>query len=586
MLLNMGVMMNGVGSGSNAAVIINGIEGSSNAALASLTAEQMDASIVADVLVSPSHPLSPSQHELTSPHHNLSDDDDMPLSPESFDDDGGSSPYYSPNIDDVTAQLAAAGGWRTGPVGVAAAAAIASAKKRKKHHCFELNPSIRKRQQTRLLRKLKLTIDEYSTRVGQQAVVLVATPSKSGNNFKCFGAKPLEDVIKSFRQMIMSELETALAMQAPPPLQEDPSLYELPPLVIDGIPTPVEKMTQAQLRAFIPLMLKYSTGRGKPGWGRETTRPAWWPKEVPWANVRMDARSEDQKHRISWTTALRQVVINCYKYHGRDDLLPAFVEEDEKAQMSAENGVLTVTNNNSIGSITAVTATVTGGNSCDSGGVNAGGGGTIFSAPLVQTISNHDGTVSIIQVDPNNPVIHLPDGTTAQVQGIAHVTTDCGDGETTVQTVALDLNQHTTEATINHDGSIIITGIDGTHIPVSVSGAYCTSTLSGMISVPLPLYHTVVASIQGSDGHPLQVVTPVMQVQVPKLEPGLDGGAVLTGAEVAALNRSLEAGTIITTTTTHHSLDDDDVVDHHHHHHHHQQHHHHTVELVTTHKQH
>lgn len=78
---------------------------------------------------------------------------------------------------------------------MAAAAAIASAKKRKRHHCFELNPSIRKRQKTRLLRKLKATIDEYSTRVGQQAVVVVATPSKSGNDFKCFGAKPLEDVV-------------------------------------------------------------------------------------------------------------------------------------------------------------------------------------------------------------------------------------------------------------------------------------------------------------------------------------------------------------------------------------------------------
>lgn len=97
----------------------------------------------------------------------------------------------------------------------------------------------------------------------------------------------------------MEELETALAQQAPPPVQEDPSLFELPPLIIDGIPTPVEKMTQAQLRAFIPLMLKYSTGRGKPGWGRESTRPAWWPKELPWANVRMDARTEDEKQKVS-----------------------------------------------------------------------------------------------------------------------------------------------------------------------------------------------------------------------------------------------------------------------------------------------
>ena len=59
----------------------------------------------------------------------------------------------------------------------------------------------------------------------------------------------------------MSELENALAQHAPPIKVEDPTRHEMPPLVIDGIPTPVEKMTQAQLRAFIPLMLKYSTGK-------------------------------------------------------------------------------------------------------------------------------------------------------------------------------------------------------------------------------------------------------------------------------------------------------------------------------------
>lgn len=163
---------------------------------------------------------------------------------------------------------------------MAAAAAIASSKKRKRPHSFETNPSIRKRQQNRLLRKLRVnivfsnvnlvfftiqtrycfqqTIDEFATRVGQQAVVLVATPGKPNTSYRVFGAKPLEDVIKNLRSMIMEELEQALAQQAPPPVQDDPSLYELPPLIIDGIPTPVEKMTQAQLRAFIPLMLKYS----------------------------------------------------------------------------------------------------------------------------------------------------------------------------------------------------------------------------------------------------------------------------------------------------------------------------------------
>lgn len=74
------------------------------------------------------------------------DDDDAPSSPESaYDGD-------LMHDDEVTAQLAAAG-----PVGVAAAAAIASAKKRKRPHSFETNPSIRKRQQNRLLRKLRVS---------------------------------------------------------------------------------------------------------------------------------------------------------------------------------------------------------------------------------------------------------------------------------------------------------------------------------------------------------------------------------------------------------------------------------------------
>lgn len=44
-----------------------------------------------------------------------------------------------------------------------------------------------------------------------------------------------------------------------------------------------------------------------------------------------------------------------------------------------------------------------------------------YQQAVLQTISNPDGTVSIIQVDPNNPIITLPDGTTAHVQGVATV---------------------------------------------------------------------------------------------------------------------------------------------------------------------
>ncbi|XP_057656826.1 DNA-binding protein P3A2 isoform X1 [Diorhabda carinulata] len=405
------------------------------------------------------------------------DDDNSPSSPGSAYEEGADLMAAAMG-DEVTAQLAAAG-----PVGVAAAAAIVSSKKRKRPHSFETNPSIRKRQQNRLLRKLRQTIDEFATRVGQQAIVLVATPGKPNTSYKVFGAKPLEDVIKNLRGMIMEELENALAHQAPPPIQEDPTLFELPPLIIDGIPTPVEKMTQAQLRAFIPLMLKYSTGRGKPGWGRESTRPPWWPKELPWANVRMDARSEDEKQKISWTHALRQIVINCYKFHGREDLLPAFTEEDEKANAAA-----------------TANANIT----------------TQYTPTVLHTITNPDGTVSIVQVDPNNPIITLPDGTTAHVQGMATLQSAQGDGSQVhaIQTITeggaagevVDLNS-VTEATLNSEGQIILTAEDG-HV-------------SGVITVPVTasMYQTMVANIQhlhtNSDG--TVCVTPV--VQVPKVEP-------------------------------------------------------------------
>lgn len=87
---------------------------------------------------------------------------------EDDDDEGATSPESTYNDedmkddegrdDDVTAQLAAAG-----VVGVAAAAAISSAKKRKRPHSFETNPSIRKRQQNRLLRKLRVGVDLFAS---------------------------------------------------------------------------------------------------------------------------------------------------------------------------------------------------------------------------------------------------------------------------------------------------------------------------------------------------------------------------------------------------------------------------------------
>ncbi|KPU75247.1 uncharacterized protein Dana_GF20818, isoform C [Drosophila ananassae] len=603
-----------------------------------------------------------------------------------------------PVNDDVAHQLAAAG-----PVGVAAAAAIASSKKRKRPHCFETNPSVRKRQQNRLLRKLRGIIYEFTGRVGKQAVVLVATPGKPNTSYKVFGAKPLEDVLRNLKNIVMDELDNALAQQAPPPPQDDPSLFELPGLVIDGIPTPVEKMTQAQLRAFIPLMLKYSTGRGKPGWGRESTRPPWWPKELPWANVRMDARSEDDKQKISWTHALRKIVINCYKYHGREDLLPTFADdedkvnalisqsgdEDEDMELSNPPTIHTVTTMtpptgnsnqpqqvnvvkiNSAGTVitthtaqsntpaptiiqstnnqhVTTTATLPASTKIEicqapapqqqqqqqqqsqqqqqhhhqqqhqqqqsqhhqttglpstvhiqpvSGGqpqtiqlTTASGTATATAVPTTaaavsaaaaaaaaaqsnaaQTVTaqqianaqvciepitlsdvdyttqtvlsqNADGTVSLIQVDPNNPIITLPDGTTAQVQGVA--TLHQGEGGATIQTVQslTDVNGHenmTVDLTETQDGQIFITTEDGQGYPVSVSN---------VISVPVSMYQSVMANMQqitNSDGTvclaPMQVDTSATRSSS-NTTTTTGGGANFAGVQCYSL---ISAGTAV-----------------------------------------
>ncbi|XP_016982439.1 uncharacterized protein LOC108046958 isoform X3 [Drosophila rhopaloa] len=122
---------------------------------------------------------------------------------------------------------------------------------------------------------------------------------------------------------------------------------------------------------------------------------------------------------------------------------------------------------------------------------------------------NADGTVSLIQVDPNNPIITLPDGTTAQVQGVA--TLHQGEGGATIQTVQslTDVNGHenmTVDLTETQDGQIYITTEDGQGYPVSVSN---------VISVPVSMYQSVMANMQqiqtNSDGTvclaPMQVDT-------------------------------------------------------------------------------
>ncbi|KAK2832629.1 hypothetical protein Q7C36_016091 [Tachysurus vachellii] len=486
------------------------------------------------------HAVSQQVHVSTYTEHSmLSADEDSPSSPDddTYDD---SDILNSAGTDEVTAHLAAAG-----PVGMAAAAAVATGKKRKRPHIFESNPSIRKRQQTRLLRKLRATLDEYTTRVGQQAIVLCISPSKPNAVFKVFGAAPLENVVRKYKSMILEDLENALAEHAPPGGGDLSS--ELPPLTIDGIPVSVDKMTQAQLRAFIPEMLKYSTGRGKPGWGKESCKPVWWPDDIPWANVRSDVRTEDQKQRVSWTQALRTIVKNCYKQHGREDLLYAF--EDQQVtpqQVAAAAAAAAAAATHSIAHL-------------------------VPSQTVVQTISNPDGTVSLIQVGTGATVATLTDASdlpgTVTVAQVNYSTVTDGEveqnwatlqgGEMTIQTtqaseatqavaslaeaavaasqdmqpgatVTMALNSEAAahavatlaEATLQGGGQIVLAG----ETAAAVGALTGVQDANGLVQIPVSMYQTVVTSLaQGN--RPVQVAMAPVSTRIDNTVT-LDGQAV------------------------------------------------------------
>lgn len=83
--------------------------------------------------------------------------------------------------------------------------------------------------------------------------------------------------------------------------------------------------------------------------------------------------------KVSWTQALRTIVKNCYKQHGREDLLYAF-EDHHITTVTATQHHLTAAQ--SIAHL-------------------------VPSQTVVQTINNPDGTVSLIQVRLSRSFAHL-----------------------------------------------------------------------------------------------------------------------------------------------------------------------------------
>lgn len=190
----------------------------------------------------------------------------------------------------------------------------------KKNHYFKSIEATEKMYKKLFLDKLKLLTGQCHLNNGFQVVVLVANVASEDTRtrFNVIGSQPLKRVVKKFERRIMENLTSALDNDSD---EQVHNVFHLPPLVFKGIRTSVGQMSQSQLRTFIPTIIKYSTGRQTPMYGRHGKKPCWWPDCVPWKNIRFDTRQPNEKLKLPWTKALRQVVINCYTYHDRLDLL-------------------------------------------------------------------------------------------------------------------------------------------------------------------------------------------------------------------------------------------------------------------------
>ncbi|XP_044727436.1 nuclear respiratory factor 1-like [Chrysoperla carnea] len=153
-----------------------------------------------------------------------------------------------------------------------------------KKYKYETNQQRRKRVRKILINRLKKLLDEYTIRCGQQ--ISIITCNSSEKNLQVFGAEPLKSSIEA-----NSEQKT------------------------------IDELTLANLRQFIPIMLKCATGRSKPYWGKPDMKPEWWPDIAPWADVRTDGRTTQAKETIPWKTVLKEVVKSCYRFYNEENLL-------------------------------------------------------------------------------------------------------------------------------------------------------------------------------------------------------------------------------------------------------------------------
>ena len=224
-----------------------------------------------------------------------------------------------------------------GIAGMSSIAAISSERCKEPSVEFEKDPENRKKLYAQYVQRLEDLLHEFSMRVGLQATVVVYEPSEvnTTNAMKIIGTSPIKEYVSKYAHHIQKNTHRKLKqMQKRVASRCDitfkPVSNILPPVQIHGIPTSVEDLTQAQLRSFLRMLLCEAEGRKTPQWHNPSMVPDWWPRCVPWQNIKTDQRTLESKRLRCWSDCLRHAIYKCYLYKQQTHLLPDFELEAYK----------------------------------------------------------------------------------------------------------------------------------------------------------------------------------------------------------------------------------------------------------------
>ncbi|RDD42916.1 DNA-binding protein P3A2, partial [Trichoplax sp. H2] len=212
------------------------------------------------------------------------------------------------------------------------------------NYTFVQDQSRRRRLRRHLLRKLRKLVEEFAVCVGQQVVLIdyynnhctSSTANEHREKFYVYGAQPLKCIIENLAPWVMNDLQNCLK-QLPNNSPISPSYDQAHGIQGAKSDLPIisiTEMKQTELRSFIPVIIKYTTGRRKIGWGCKDAKPHWWPPDIPWRNIKSDHRDDFQKAKVPWTEALRNIVSNCYRYYYREDLLHYLAKDANNADQN------------------------------------------------------------------------------------------------------------------------------------------------------------------------------------------------------------------------------------------------------------